>query len=337
MAVELGDGGQGPVKRKQGHTRRTLKTHIPGIPTKDRVHARDIAARAEGLIVAISPIAGRTPMELFKKLPNQAFYFQCPPLEEMGRDKEWQWDDFGTIGSGMHSNPNYPGLAQIPIDTLFVDDSWGWTVGPRSVKLGATPGDEASRAVVPGPRFATADLPKDILWAGAWLEALGDSMQPFGLQWGQPQLWGRWDRVTAATLRSLRVAEKSGEIDARYIRVSFTEYPDADATPVAAPHVPGQRRGPWKDGHGHRLLAPPMDSSKLPPGKRTLAQLAKNYYGQASAWRLIAKASGLTRATPNQDLPSTVGRRHPPARILIPARTKAAPPRKRPPAWRGPR
>lgn len=339
MGLEFGGGG--PTKPKKGPTRKVIPHPAPRTAVRDPVHAKDAPQHPQGLVVVISAIDGVTPAALFKDLPNHAFYFQCPPLDALPRDKDWNWDDFGTIGSGMHSNPNYPGLPSITFETLLVDESWGWSPGPRLIAhaadangpdaapFAATPGDALSRQIVPGPRWAVADLQNDPLWGARWLEALGDTMSPFALQWGQPQLWGGWDRVTAATLRSLHVEERSGEIDARYLRVSFTEYPDADAVAVPLPATPGQHHG----GGNTRLLAT-LDSSRLPTGYRTLAQLAKNYYGSASLWRLIQKASGLKGVTANQDLPSTVGKHHPPAKIKIPrrpgapkTRTKQRPPR----------
>lgn len=341
MPLEFGQSAG--VVPKKGPKRRVTPHTAPKVQTRDKIKAKDSPQHPQGLLVVISAIDGVTPASLFKDLPNNAFYFQCPPLDSLPRDKDWNWDDFGTIGSGMHSNPNYPGLPSVTFETLLVDESWGWSPGPRLVAhaadangpdaapYAATPGDALSRQVVPGPRWAVADLANDPLWAVRWLEALGDTMTPFALQWGQPQLWGGWDRVTAATLRSLHVEERAGEIDTRYLRVTFTEYPDADAVAAPAPNTPGRRHG--SGGHHSKLLVPPLDSSRLPTGQRTLAQLAKNYYGSASAWRLIAKASGLKNVTANQDLPSTVGKRHPPAKISIPRRptSPSRPAKQRPP------
>jgi hypothetical protein len=272
----------------------------------------------EGMIVVISPITAVTPAALFTGLPQGAFFFQCPPINEMPREKTWQWEDYGTIASGIHSNPNYPNPNVVTFDTLFVDEDWGHSFATR------LPGQTAAPSIA-GPRFAVANLPNDVLWAADWLERLGDTMKPFVLSYGQRALWGRWDRVMGATLRSLRVSEKGGENDARYLTVSFSEFNDvsnADLGSTILPGVPGSSSTSGvTDENGQPVLAV-LDSSSLPPTERTLSNIAKVFYADPTLWRIIAAASNLLDVTANQDLPTTIGLRNPPAKIIVPFRPR---------------
>jgi hypothetical protein len=61
-----------------------------------------------------------------------------------------------------------------------------------------------------------------------------------------------------------------------------------------------------------------LDPTLLPPGYRTLRDLAKHYYGSYAAWRLIAVASGLQKMPPEQDLREALIGRLPAPKITIP-------------------
>lgn len=307
-AAQLGDVRP---RAKTPQTRRRERGEVPSPSARD----------GTGMVVALAEIPGYTPAGLFDRLPASTggyFYFQCPPLDNMPVERAWTWNDFPTVGSGMHSTPAYSQLTSITFNSLMVDEAEGFRMG---------------RQVIPGPRFARADLPQNVLWACDFLARLGDSMRPFQLQWGQKELWGRWDGFMAATLRSFHLEERAGEIDARYFTVSFTEYPDAPLVERApSPAPPGGRAGhsgASQTARGRMLHT--LDSSKLPAGKDTLAYLAKHFYGSASKWRLISKASGLQGSGigPSTSLRATLGKRHPPGRVQIPAAPRAAAAKKR--------
>lgn len=268
-----------------------VKGFRPGAPVR-------VEPQGDGLIVALSAVPGFTKPTVLKT----PFYFQCSPLDTMPQDYTWEWNDFQTVSSGYHSNPSSPGLATWSFDTLFVDnDTQMWFTLVRN---------------------------QHVLSMLDTLKAIGDSMSPLQMQFGQPNLWGRWDVVSGVTLRGLHVEERHGEPDARYLTVSFTEFPD---TPDLQPVPPPPHATSKHSGQGATNPTPPrgtlavLDSSKLLVGRRTLAALAKHYYGSAAAWRLIAKASGLTSTGPNVDLTTTVGRRHPPSKVVVPRRTNATP------------
>lgn len=252
--------------------------------------------QGDGLIVALSAIDGFTDPAVLKK----PFYFQCSPLDQMPQDYSWEWNDYTTISSGYHSNPQAPALASWSFETLFVDnDREHWFT-------------------------LTKDQNPVVLCAA--LKALGDSMSPFQLQFGQPDLWGTWDVVTGATFRALHIEERAGEPDARYVAVTFSEFTDTpDVQPIPPPpHVRGaHNKGQQPKLPAHILAI--LDSSTLHVGSRTMTQLAKRYYGSAAAWRLIAKASGLTSVGPNTDLTTMIGKHKPPGKVVVPRKPRTEP------------
>jgi hypothetical protein len=256
----------------------------PGIPTPP---PHEVAQN--GVIVALSRIEGFTKEGLLRN----PFYFQCAPLETMPRDMSWQWTDYLTLGTGYHSQPNAPELEQWSFDSLFVDSDHN--------------------------RHYSLTKEKDVLGLVDRLKALGDSMTPFQLQFGNPLLWGKWDVISGATIRGLHVEERAGELDARYFTVTFTEFPDAP-THRAVPRDP---TGSKKTKKHHKRYMAVLDSSRLPSGRNTMAELAKHYYGKVSDWRMIAKASGFGKYGPNTDLKATAGKWKPPAKVKIPWPPKA--------------
>jgi hypothetical protein len=249
-------------------------------------------AEGDGLIVGLVAIPGVTSSKILK----QPFWFQCPPTDEMPVDITWQWTDYNTIDAGMHSNPNGQGLDVFTFSTLFVDDD-------------------------PHHRFALY-RDRHVLSMLRELREIGDAMTPVQLQYGQPTLWGVWDRVVGVSLRSLHITERAGEVDARYLTVSMTEFPDVPRlVAVKPPHHPGNKSGSHSGSSKNGRVLARLNSAHLPKGQRTLAEIAKRYYGSSSPWRLIAKASGLS-VGPTVDLPSTVGKKKPPPQIVVPALKK---------------
>jgi hypothetical protein len=259
-----------------------------------------------GTIVALSRIPGLTKPPILQR----PFYFQCPPTDSIGPTLSWSWNDYATLGVGMHSNPAYRTLATITISSLVVDTG--------EVYEARGPGSRFSRWAA-GPHFAITDLEQDLISTMQRLRVVGDGMTPFALQWGQPALWGHWDYLHAVTLREFHPEERAGEMDARYFTLSVTEYPDAPRLRAVPPPLP--------PGQGHRGGQVPgviavLNSATLPAGKRTLAGLAKAYYRAPSKWRLIGKASHLLRygigSNTNLRNHKKIGRARPPRKIIIP-------------------
>jgi hypothetical protein len=262
-----------------------------------RPFPRELEQRGLGVVVALSRIDGLTSSRVLKT----PFYFQCAPLDSMPVDFSWEWNDYVTIDGTTHSNPRAINLDTITFSTLFVDDDTH-----RNFTL-------------------TTNL--HVLTMARMLKAVGDAMTPFQLQYGQPRLWGVWDYVGAATLRSLHVEERYGELDARYLTVTFNSYEDAPAgttraVPAPAPVSTGGRLAAAVQP-SHPGVVAVLDSSRLPVGLETLSGISKAYYHDPGNWAAIAKASGLTATSANENLPSTVGRFDPAARIIVPTLFKA--------------
>lgn len=265
---------KGPVVTKtKAKTRPQPTPAPPGTPEQT----------GDGMLVALSAIHGLSSAKVLKK----PFWFQCAPLETMPQDYSWNWDDYATIGSGFHSNPQTATLDTFSFTSLFVDADYRH-------------------------RFAQVKNVHVLSMVKA-LKAIGDSLRPFQLNFGQPQLWGVWDVAVAVTMRSLHVEERAGEMDARYFTVAFTEYPDAATHPLAAITPAGSNSKVLQQG----VLAT-LSTAKLSNSMRSLALISKHYYHETSSWRVIAKASGLTKASANEDLRVKYGHMKPPARVIVP-------------------
>lgn len=238
----------------------------------------------DGQWVVLSAIPGFTSPKVLKT----QFRFQCAPLETMPQDYQWSWDDYPTIGSGYHSNPQYPLLGTFSFQSLFLDADYRY-------------------------RFAQVKN-VHVLGMVEALKAIGDTLTPFQLNFGQPPLWGVWDVAIPVTMRTLHVEERAGEMDARYFTVSFTEYADAPVHNVVAATPTGSNTKALQQG----VLAN-LDTSQLPASLDTMAKIAKHYYHETTSWRVIAKASGLSAVSANEDLRVKYGKMKPPAHVIVPA------------------
>jgi hypothetical protein len=264
----------------------------------------DVPGPRDGFIIAFGPIDGVTN----RRALDKPFFFQVPPLNQFPADWTWQWNDFGTIGSGMHSNPNYAQLASYSFDSCFVLDD-GFNKDLVILR------DDASI-------FERIRL----------LRNLGDSLTPFAMQVGSAQVWGQWEPLgrkqqsqVAVTLRSFHVETRSGEPDTRYFTLQLTEFMDAGplskivppkTTTAMQPGSHQPRRDQITTSQGQRMhLLKPAD---LLPENRTLRALATAYYGDPTKWKLIAKASNLNNVGPDDDLRVALGSRTPPVKLRVP-------------------
>lgn len=273
--MPLPPAGGSPTVPKKG----TVVTVAPPTPAAPATPEQT----GDGQWVVLSAIPGFTSPKVLQK----QFRFQCAPLETMPQDYQWSWDDYPTISSGFHSNPQYPLLATFSFQSLFLDADYRY-------------------------RFAQVKNVHVLDMVRA-LKAIGDSMRPFQLNFGQPPLWGVWDVAIPVTMRSLHVEERAGEMDARYFTVSFTEYADAPTHSVVGATPAGSNTKSLQQG----VLAT-LSAATLPASLDTLAKISKKYYHDTSSWRVIAKASGLTKASANEDLRVVYGKMRPPAQIIVP-------------------
>jgi hypothetical protein len=226
----------------------------------------------EGLRVKIEPIPGLTGKNL---MGRDGFYFQCPPLEEFAPVYGYTHTQYDTIRKGQFSRKGGRKLRTVSFDTLVVDFA-NWTVVARLVEI-----EEFNNKLI---RLSESGDP--------FLLTVAHQMPPRGYDdWGEtlagPEL------QMEATLDEIRVAEKAGEGDARYMSVSFTEYRD----PFTEREAKGKARRPTKKFPKTVLLQRDGRASDKetglpigdPPAQPlTMARIAKFYYHDTSEWRTIA-------------------------------------------------
>lgn len=228
----------------------------------------------EGLRVRIQPVPGITDGKL---MHGDGFFFQCPPLEEFTVEYAGAHSDYDTAASGQFSRPGGKQLRIASFDTLFVDFAT-WTVITRPIEI-----EDLTRKLV---KICESCTP--------FLLTVAHSLPPHGYDtWGQTLAGPELQML--ATLRTLKVSEKAGEGDARYVNVSFTEYrePFAEEDAKGKPrHKHYKHHWPktvllFHDGTGRdkvtneRIGEPPLNPI-------TLERLAKHYYHHPNLWRHIA-------------------------------------------------
>lgn len=231
----------------------------------------------EGLKVVLEPIPGLTRKDL---LGRNGFFLQTPPLDEFSRDYGHSHTDYETVSTGQFSRKSGGrNLRTITFDTLVVDfATWAFyddsPIEQITAKL-----IEICESGDPVLLTAAHDLPHG--GYGNWdLTLVGPEVQ------------------YPATLRTLRVAERAGEGDARYMNLSFVEYrdPNVDRTGLGGSKRAGSKNLPttvtlFMDGHATSAAGKAVGK---PPSKPvTMALLAKTFYGDPTAWKLIAETNAI--------------------------------------------
>jgi hypothetical protein len=237
----------------------------------------------QGQRVVLQRIPGLTARGILER----PFLFQCPPLNEFPVQYGWDFIDFDTVGAGYRTRPGSSQLTSVSFDTLFVDE----------------------------PVYAhfaiNKSVPANPIELVAELRAIGDAKTPFQVVAGQPELWGvSYDVNMAATMRSLRSSEQAGERDARYVSVSFTEFPGVTPAAIAASVF---QAGKQTDNSAVAVL----DVNQLGAGT-TLRDLSQRYYGTTTLWTVIGKASGIKVAA-SVDLRAHFRGTPTPPKIVVPA------------------
>ena len=204
--------------------------------------------RGGGLRVRLRRIDGLTSKKVLRT--RDAYYFQCGPLEEFAVDHAHSFSDYDTISRGQYSWKGGRQLRQVAFDTLAVD--WGNFVIEH--------------------HFDVEDMVED-------LEAILNEGTPFDLLVTHNYASGPVELHMAATLRTLRVSERAGEPDARYLSVSFVEYRE----PVVS------RKGKKRRRRSGRLY--PVTHELGPTD--TFRSLSKRYYKHVHGARVIANYNGV--------------------------------------------
>lgn len=229
------------------------------------------ATGREGLKVVLEPIPGVTSNNL---LGRNGLFLQAPPTDTFSHDHSFSHNDYETVGGIQFSRRGAKQLAMVTFDTLVVDwANWAFYNGSTIEEISAAL-IEICESGDPVLLTASHDLP--------------------------PGGYGNWSLALAgpevqmqATLRTLKVEERAGEGDARYLNLSFTEYRDPNISRLGAGRSGGKSLPTtvtlFMDGHATDAASSPIGN---PPGDPvTLHMLAKRFYGDPSMWGTIARAN----------------------------------------------
>jgi hypothetical protein len=239
---------------------------------------------ADGLKITLSGIGnGLTVNKQGRPLLQPPFVFQCPPLEQFEIVHSQNFGTYDTIDDDQFNRRGSRQLDTWVFDTLVMylgEDDVGhhapsWVPFP-------TPERAKGKAIHPPEWYRTQLV--DLLNAGSpfrFVAAFSGSSLV---------------RRTFAVLTGFSEVYKHGEGDAIYFAgVSFSEWRDpGNASKVKLKKVPGQVR--FRITGGQYMAYEANTKHSIPArGKQgsTLSDLARWYYGDASKWRLIAKANNL--------------------------------------------
>lgn len=283
----------------------TVPQFISSSPQKTVKHKPTTSPVGEGMLVTMYSLKGITAADVLKT----PFYFQCPPIDDVTRSYAYDWQTYNTLRRGEMMQAAGRRLATISFGTLFVDQTYSWTF---QRKYGSVP-DPQNNLNYPNPQKMARELVQ-IMHSGT----------PFGLSVTHPKLWKRADihwatkHGNAAVLQSVDVSERAGELDTRYVNVSFQEYRDPKIRRRAQE---GQGRDESRGRDLPVTVVVHKDSTAgVRDGERdgdegktfkdvTLRKLAKFYYGEQSLWRDLAKANGIKNFSGDRPLGEYVKRR----------------------------
>jgi hypothetical protein len=263
-------------------------------PVAPKILPSPVLHLGAGTLVKLEPISGVTSR---KHMPGP-FTFQVSPTDTLPIPRSWPWQDYDTIGAGQRSRPGSRQLRTVAFDSLFIADTPWWSfLTPDLVGGAPTPGVRGaetdaefalrvrSEALNAKYGLGNRKVPDPLKMIAA-LEKLGNNYQVFTLTIRQPNELAGYDVNMWATLRNFDTRKVAGEPFTRYFSITFVEY---RPTKIEREQI----------GHPHLPLT--VVAGKLPPGRDTLHELAKFYYGSPSQWRRIAAASHL-KVGPSYDL-----------------------------------
>ena len=207
----------------------------------------------EGMYVKMAPIHGLTPSGIFPG--NDAFHFQCPPLNQFAESGDFNFQDYDTVDAGQHSQRVGRQLRTIAMDTIFVDWDPNWALAGDD--SGTYP---AQRAVKVLCKIRNAGVPFH-------LTVFRAAEDDFEVDY-------------AATLRNVTWTIQSGENDAYYVAVTFTEFSTPDIIEYLA--------------KSHPKLPVTLVVANLSADRNTEHKLARFYYGDPTKARVIAVFNKIT-------------------------------------------
>lgn len=262
----------------------------PQDPSTPPTGRQALEVSGDGLRISLSRVRGWTAEGLL----THALFLQCPPLETFTIVNGFAHSDYDTLRQGQFSRPSGRQLRTVQFQTLIVDfrPPWAFWAPPVSDSFTPLVGGVAHPLPqgVGGQEEKGAQLPNPLQVADE-LEEILNSGTPFQFRAANPAYWGasRKDLTMMATLRSMSVEERAGEVDARYFDLSFTEYRRAEVS----------RKAQGFQGGGKIRNLPYKHT--LQKGD-TLTRLAKKYYGSTNRWRNIAKANGVRNLAASGDV-----------------------------------
>jgi hypothetical protein len=273
-------------------------------------------SRSDGLKVTISAFGnGLTVNKQGRPLLPRPFVFQCPPLEQFTIAHQQNFGTYDTIDDDQYSRRGSRQLDTWSFDTL-------------AMYLGVDAQGRYEPSWVPYPTRESHGLQYQAPeWYRKQLWDLHDAGSPFRFVAAFKR--STTIRRTYATLTAFNEDYKHGEGDVIYFSaVSFQEWRDpGDASqpkPRGSDKLPAHVRFRFTGG---RYLAYDTETGRTIPARggagTTMNDLARFYYGNASDWRLIAKAnhlrggSGLTQIYKHW-YPHRISRGKPNATMTIP-------------------
>lgn len=243
------DSGIGPAKGKNA----ALGPHAP-------------ARHNPGTRVTLTELPGYTQ----KGLLTEQFQFPAPPLDQFQRTLAANWGDYQTIAAGQYSRPGGMNLQQIQFDTILVADDYPWLFY-NSLKTRLMDEDEMAREL---GRILRAETPFKLA-----VDEVQYDADPSGTAAGVNYSFLSVLNMNA-TLRTVVDTKRSGEPDAVYVTVGFSEHRIAGAD---------ERKlgGPSSSKGGQNSRSLPEQLSFASAKGKSLNDLATAYYGSASMWKFI--------------------------------------------------
>lgn len=254
---------------------------LPG-PRQGDVNPYDSGFRHNpGTRVRLLPLDGYTQ----KGLIDQGFVFPAPPLNELARSLTYNWADYDTVAAGQFSRASGMQLQTISFDTIVVADDYPW-VFYNPLRSRGWDQEEVVQQLGNVLRAATPFwlIIESVTYKPDNSGLASDVTYSFG-----PTPWLKM----MATLRTLTPTSNSGEPEALYVNVGFTEHRIA-AINQRKLGTGGSGTGVGtKGGAGSRALPIKVTMAQLAGSTQynTLQELAVEFYGSAAKWTVIKAAN----------------------------------------------
>lgn len=240
-----------------------------------------------GTRVRFMPLAGYTQPGLI----DGGLVLPAPPLNSLQRSLTNNWADYDTVSAGQFSRPSGMQLQTISIDSIVVTDDYPWVFYNPS-RHGLTVDDLVAQL----GKLLRSSTPFWLYLENAEYKSnnsgdLSSATYDFGVT---PLL------KMMATLRQLTPSIESGEPEARYITMGFTEH--------RIPGLTEKKLGQVGKGGDASALPAYIGAavfSGLAGGTsaKSLQDLAIAYYGSAAKWKVILDANKwLGNVTATHDL-----------------------------------